>query len=346
MEQKYKIIQKNHSFRYGIEAMNKNSTGTLFIVENEKIIGIFSEGDFRKAILREINLDTPIKYVMNKKFKFIGENVKEKKINKIFKKIKNLKYLPVLGKNKKIIKILERDEFIKKNKKISNNECVIMAGGLGSRLDFFTKIFPKALVPIGNKPIIEKIIEKFRLNNIGIFYCVLNHKANLIKSYLKEIQKNNKIFTVKEQKPLGTVGGLILLKDKLKKDFFLTNCDVTLDIDYQEVLNYHKKSKNIITIVAVLEKIKFPYGVFTSNSKGKVLSLKEKPEINNLINSGFYVLSPKIMKFIPKNTKLEMNELIKKLIKKNKKVSLFPVHPETWKDFGNLISFEKNSNIK
>ena len=151
---------------------------------------------------------------------------------------------------------------------------------------------------------------------------------------------------MKEQKPLGTVGGLILLKDKLKKDFFLTNCDVTLDIDYQEVLNYHKKSKNIITIVAVLEKIKFPYGVFTSNSKGKVLSLKEKPEINNLINSGFYVLSPKIMKFIPKNTKLEMNELIKKLIKKNKKVSLFPVHPETWKDFGNLISFEKNSNIK
>ena len=337
----YKIIEKNNSLRFAIELMSKNSLSTLFITNKQKICGVFSEGDFRETVLKEINLDVPIFNVMNKKFKFLYKSSSDKEITEKFKKNNDLIFLPIIDRSHKILDVIYRDNFITLKKRDNEAKCVIMAGGLGSRLNFLTKVLPKPLIPIGDKPIIEIILDKFCEQGFRNFVCILNYKSNLVRSYLREIKKNIKITSVTEKTPLGTAGGLRYLQNKIKKDFFLTNCDVTLDFNYDEVLNFHKKSKNLITVVAVLEKIKFSYGVFKSNAKGKVLGIQEKPELNNLINSGFYVINPKVFKFIPKNKSFEMNELIELIIKKKRKISLFPVNSQVWKDFGNLSNLSR-----
>ena len=163
-----------------------------------------------------------------------------------------------------------------------------------------------------------------------------------MKAFFKELDKNYKIKFVEEKKPLGTAGSLSLLKNKIKSTFFLTNCDVMINENYANIYDFHKQKKNDLTIVVSAKKIIVPYGTCILDKKGFLKSIIEKPNLDFLVNTGFYIIEPKILRLMPLNTSVDFDVFIKKCIKKNKKIGVFPIDDNSWLDIGQLSEFKKN----
>jgi NDP-sugar pyrophosphorylase family protein len=198
-----------------------------------------------------------------------------------------------------------------------------MAGGLGSRLYPLTSILPKPLMPYNDKTLIENVIDSFSIYGLKKIIITINFKSKIIKAYFKEIYKKQKnIFLIKENKKLGTCGPLKNLKTK-SKQIFITNCDTLLKIDYNDLLTFHIKNKNSLTIVSANIKNQIPYGICNLSNLGTLKSFDEKPIFHYLANVGFYILNTRVIKLIPKNKYYDMNEFIQLLIKKNLKWPLF-----------------------
>ena len=168
----------------------------------------------------------------------------------------------------------------------------------------------------------------------------INYKSNLIKTYFQEKYVDFTIDYVEEKKPLGTAGGLKNI-DNLSENFFIINCDTLIDINYDSLLKTHKIKKSDLTIVTCKIKIKSPYGVCGVDNKNKLINFKEKPEKENLINTGFYVVNKNILKLIKKNIYCDFDEIIKKCIGKNYNVHTYEIHKNKWKDLGSISGLKK-----
>jgi len=216
-----------------------------------------------------------------------------------------------------------------------------MVGGEGKRLKPFTSILPKPLIPIGGRTMIDIILDNFNSQGFSKFDIIINYKSNIIKSYLEEFKRIYKINFHKEKKPLGTIGGLKLLQNKLTENFFISNSDVIFNLDFNDVFKYHKESKSIMTLVVAAKEYVFPYGNCVINSEGELKDIIEKPSYDFLINTGLYIMNKKILKYIPKNKKLNMDNLVKKLIKEKIKVCIFPIHDDAWSDVGQWDEYKK-----
>ena len=334
-----------------IHAMRKlddtREKGLLVVNKNKKLLGTLTDGDIRRQILKGYKLNSTIKKIYNKKpaffveGQFSGKDVKSE-LNK-----KKIDVIPIVDKNKKFIRYVTWSEFYgypKKTPKVFDTSVVIMAGGKGLRLHPFTKVLPKPLVPINNKAIIEHIIDKFVSFGMKKFFITLNYKSKIIKSFFEE--QKNKISTIKfldEKKPLGTAGGLKFLEKRLSNIFFVSNCDVLIKTNYKDIYDFHKKNKNIITIVASTKEFEIPYGVCKINSRGLLSSMNEKPNYNFLVNTGLYVINKKALKFIPKGKKFDLTDLINKVKKQKGRVGAFPIEEKNWFDVGEWSEFEKTT---
>ena len=216
-----------------------------------------------------------------------------------------------------------------------------MAGGKGDRLAPFTKVLPKPLIPINEKPVIEHIIEKFTLFGAKNFYLTVNYKSRILKSFFLELKPNYSVKFFDEIKPLGTVGGLKSHQKKFKNSFFVTNCDIIVDADYKDILNFHKINDYDITLVASATKYFIPYGICELDNTGHLMGIKEKPSYNFLANTGLYVLNPRVLKLIPKNKFFQMTELIKKAKKKKLRIGVYPINSQKWVDVGHWTEYKK-----
>lgn len=218
-----------------------------------------------------------------------------------------------------------------------------MAGGLGKRLYPYTKILPKPLIPIGEIPISEHIINRFNKYGCKEFFLIVNHKKNMIKAYYNEIEKDYSISYADEDedKPLGTGGGLSLLKGKINSTFILSNCDILIKEDYEKIYNHHKVEKNLITMVCSLKHIKIPYGVINTNEKGEIEDMKEKPEISIFANTGMYIVEPEVLNLIEENKFVGFPDIIKRVMDEGKKVGIYPISENAWLDMGQLDEMEE-----
>ena len=256
------IISKYDSLKKALEIFDKSGDKCLVVVDkNQKFAGTLSNGDIRRSILKKIGLSAKIEKIYNKKSIFFYDNkYTNENLIKIFTKRK-IDIIPIINNKRKIVDIKKYYEFISDEKIKINVPVVIMAGGQGTRMKPFTNILPKPLIPINNKTVIEHIMDNFLKYNINNFYFSLNYKSKILKTYLSELKSIFKIKFLTEKKELGTIGALRLLRNKIKKPFFVINCDTILNIDYLEFYNFHKKNKFDITIVASKKSIQFPYGV-------------------------------------------------------------------------------------
>ena len=220
-----------------------------------------------------------------------------------------------------------------------------MAGGKGTRLDPFTRIFPKPLIPIGDNPIIEIIMDKFAKYGMKSFIISVNTKAKMIKAYFEDSRSKYNISFIDEDKPLGNIGALRFLEGKLKTPFFISNCDIIVECDYTKIYEFHQQHNCDLTIVGSLQHYTIPYGVCDIENGGILKSIKEKPEYDLLVNTGMYVFNPDILKFIPKNEFFNIPDLIKKLKKARKKIGVYPVSEKSWIDVGKLSEYKKHINI-
>lgn len=334
------LIKKNNSLKEALYKLNTSGEKCLIIVnDNNKLIGTLSDGDLRKGLLLGSSLNEKISKIYNKNPTFLYENEHNNEdIKKIFIKYK-FDLLPIVRQNKQVIdyvtltNLLTNSQKIQKSKINNKISVVIMAGGRGTRLEPFTNILPKPLIPINNKTLIENIIETFENQNFVNFTVIANYKSHILKAYFKEIKKN-KIKFIVEKNPLGTAASIKLLKDKVSDTFILSNCDIIAKMQYQDILEFHNTNKNDLTLLSSSMSYTIPYGVCLLDKKGNLKKLDEKPNNDFFVNVGLYVINKKIIKYIPSNSIYNMDSFISDLILKKKKIGIFPIHNDSWRDYG------------
>ncbi|MFC2096248.1 nucleotidyltransferase family protein [Bacteroidota bacterium] len=348
MDKKKKIeaisISVKSSILEALKQMDETYKRLLLVFNNDKFINVLSIGDIQRAIIKNVDLTFPIKDILRSNPRFSYQEEPSSII-----KNRMLEYrtecMPVLNEKNELVDVLFwEDIFPAKEiqKQIINLPVVIMAGGKGTRLKPITNIIPKALIPIGEKTILEEIMDRFLKYNCNEFYISVNYKAETIKHYFSQLTNSQyKIHYFQEDKPLGTAGSLSLIKDKIQTTFFVSNCDIIINDDYSEILKYHQENKNELTIVATLKHYPIPYGTIETEQNGNLKSLIEKPELTFKINSGMYILEPHLLNEIPENKFFHITELIENIKNRNGSVGVFPVSEGSWQDVGTWSEYFK-----
>lgn len=321
-----------------MEAMQKidsNSKGILFILsDDEKLIGTITDGDIRRAIIRTGDLHARIADIMNPDPKVVAQKDRQT-AHSLLRKFQ-LRAIAVVDKDRRLVDVvfdLDTDLSSEKKDSLKGVPVVIMAGGKGTRLYPFTKILPKPLIPIGDVPILERIMDRFCGYGADEFYISVNYRKNMIKSYLAEKQ-NYRVLFIEEEQPLGTAGSLKLLAGRIQKPFFVTNCDILIRADYGKVYEHHVRSGNMATIISALKNIELPYGVVESNGGGNVSAIREKPKMSYFINTGMYVLDPQCLEWIPEGPVFHMTDLVEKLLRESRGIGMYPVSEDSFLDMG------------
>jgi len=338
------LIKTNSSIKSALKQMSQTGEKCLVVVDNKNILlGTLSDGDIRKAILKgKINKDK-IKVYYQKKSTFLKkENYSISQAKNIFLK-KRIDVIPIVERSRKVVDVITFENIFKKNNlsKTFSKSVVIMAGGKGTRLEPFTNVLPKPLVPINEKPIIEHIIERFVENKVSDFFITSNYKSKVLKAYFQEKKPRFKLTFIEESKPLGTAGGLSLLEGKLKKPFIVTNCDTIININFDDLMHFHISNHNDLTLVASSKEHVIPYGTCKLTKKGYLEKIVEKPKFDFFVNVGLYVINPNLLKLIPKNKSFDMIDLIKLAKIKKKQVAAYPIDEDSWIDVGQWSEYHK-----
>jgi dTDP-glucose pyrophosphorylase/CBS domain-containing protein len=342
---KERIIEANIPVLEALKKMDVLQVKLLFVFDNNSFKGLLSIGDIQRAIIRNESLDTPIKNIIRKDITVARISEDEQSIKARMLEFRT-ECMPVLDEEGELADVYFWEEIFPTSEKRVNAKLdvpvVIMAGGKGTRLKPLTNVLPKPLIPIGENTIMEVIIDKFCQYGICQFYISVNYKHELIRFYFDHIEnKGYEINYIKEEEFLGTAGSLFLLKNKIHRTFFVSNCDILVDEDYSEIYKYHVDNKNAITLVASLKHFRIPYGTLESGVNGELLSLQEKPELTYMINTGMYVLSPEVLDQIPEGKFYHITDLIMDLKKNGGKVGVFPVSEKSWFDIGEWPEYQK-----
>lgn len=346
MNYKGRIISKSESILEGLKRMDSLDRKSLIVIEQNKFFGLVSAGDIQRAIIQNKPLATPIEDILRKK-------IRVAKPEDSFEKIKQMMFdfrmelCPVVDEKDDVLKVYFWEDIFKESqlqpKSQFNLPVIIMAGGFGTRLKPITNVIPKPLIPIGEKTMLEHIFDRFAKHGSSTFYISVNYKAELIDFYLKSKNLPYTINYFKEEKPMGTAGSLSLLNGVINETFFVSNCDILIEQDYSEILDYHKANKNDITVIAALKHYAIPYGTIETTENGRLVSLQEKPELTFKINSGMYVLEPHLLNEIPENQFFHITHLIDKVHKSGGRVGVFPVSEKSWKDIGEWDEYLRHS---
>ena len=333
------LIEENSDIRTAIEQLEKVRCKVIYVVSQGKLSAAISDGDVRRYTLSEGNVNLPVKFIANYKPTFLLRYEKEK-IDGIFQRTE-IYSIPIINYNQEVVEIVFRNG--RRVRRKYNLECpvVMMAGGKGTRLRPYTQILPKALIPIGEIPISERIINNFNDFGCAQFYMVVNHKKNMIQAYFDGVSKKYDLTYIEEDRPLGTGGGLYLLEKHIQQDFFLVNCDIIVDADYNEIYMHHQKEGNYITIVAAKYQHVVPYGVVNCDEGKNYLSISEKPELNYLISTGMYVVDKELLRLMPRNQEIAFPDLIDEAKQSGKKIGVYVVEESAYMDMGQMEELEK-----
>ncbi len=326
-----------------IDAMNmidQNADGVLFVLNEEgKLYGAVSDGDIRRWILGNGVLDTEIKKIMNMSPKYLFEE--DRRLARETMERYNVRAIPIVDHSLRVVDM----ETLKKRKVEEtasvNASVIIMAGGQGTRLYPLTKILPKPLIPIGDIPIMERIIHNFCTYGMKDYYITVNYKKNMIKSYFSEQDTEYQLTYVEEDRPLGTAGSIRLIEKKFSDPIFVTNCDILIQADYADIYEYHKKNHNAITIVTSLKNTTIPYGVIHAQEDGQVVGMEEKPCTAYFVNTGMYVIDPALIDLIPADECFHMTDLVEKVLGSGQRVGMYPVSEEAFLDMGEFEEMKR-----
>jgi dTDP-glucose pyrophosphorylase len=317
----------------------------LIIIDSDNFVGLISAGDIQRAIIQNKPLDTLIIDVIRKNIRYAKSDDTFDSIREMMIRFR-MELCPVVDEHNVIEKVYYWEDIFQENKPAPaeqfNLPVIIMAGGVGSRLKPLTNVLPKPLIPIGEKTILEDIFERFSNHGCDTFYISVNYKADLIEYYIRNQELPYNLHFFNEDKPMGTAGSLSLLKGKINETFFVSNCDILIDQDYSEILEYHHTNKNEITIVAALKHFPIAYGTIETGENGKLTALTEKPELTFKINSGMYILEPHLLDEIPENQFFHITHLIEIIVERKGNVGVFPVSEKSWKDIGDWKEYMNN----
>ena len=337
----YKIdeikINQNASIKEALEVIDKGAIKVAVVLSDDGLLlGMLSDGDIRRALLKGMSLDDSITSIINRDPVVANINDTKERILELANE-KKLHQIPIIS-NGKLIGIQDIREFLApKNKP---NKVILMVGGLGTRLRPLTNDVPKPMLDVGNKPILHTIVENFaKYGYTDIIMCV-NYKSEIIKEYFGNGDKFGvKIEYVLENQRMGTAGALSLLQKRPKDDFFVMNGDLLTNVNFEYLHEYHKDSNALASICIRKYEMQVPYGVVNVRAN-KVTSIEEKPTQSFFVSAGIYMFSPIVLDFIPKGVFYDMPTLFSELLKHD-----FPIHPfpirEYWLDIGRMDEYRR-----
>ncbi len=319
-----------------MKRINEMPKRILFLVDDYgKLQGTLTDGDIRRYMLAGGKVEHESIQAAN------CRPIVARSLNEAIK-LHQEKYLaiPIVDVDRKIIDIYEGNERKRAYADISM-PVVINAGGKGTRLNPFTKVLPKPLIPVGELPIIELIMQEYQKYNCNDFHIIVNYKRDLMKAYFTDIERHYAITWYDEEKPLGTGGGLSLLKGELNETFFFANCDALLTENYERILQFHRENRNSITMVCAYKNMTLPYGIVEMGVNGIIEGMKEKPLLSFLTNTGIYIVEPEVLNDIEEGVPIGFPDIVEEQRLKGRKVAVFPITEDDWMDMGQLDELEK-----
>ena len=347
MESKIKevCISQEASIISALKQMDAIRHKLLIVIKDEKFYSLLSIGDSQRAIIKGVDMNSPIFTILREKTKVASVN-DDMKVVKATMKERSNEFMPIVDDDNNLVDVIFWEDLFESQpsprKSNLNLPVIIMAGGQGSRLRPLTNILPKPLIPIGEQTMMEDIMDRFVNCGCKRFYISVNYKADTIKRYFDNLEgKPYEISYFQENKPLGTAGSLHLLNGQINSTFFVSNCDIIIDDDYSEILKYHRENKNEITVVAAIKNMGIPYGTLETKEGGLLADIKEKPNYTFKINTGMYILEPHLINEIPVDEFYHITFLIEKLMKQGRRVGVYPINEGSWIDVGNWDEYLK-----
>lgn len=321
-----------------MQEIDANANGILFIVDEEKkLLGCITDGDIRRFLLTGGKMDDKAIDAANMHPK-VAHGFEEAQA--LYHK-KNYVVIPIVNQEGRIIDLYNGEGNVAKKRNALNIPVVINAGGKGTRLEPFTKVLPKPLIPVGDLPIVELIMKEYQTYSCNEFHIIVNYKRELMKAYFADNENHYNITWYDEEKPLGTGGGLSLLRGKFNSTFFFANCDALLTANYERMLEFHKENGNVITMICAYKNLTIPYGIVDMGVNGKIEGMREKPLMSFLTNTGIYIVEPEVMDDIEDGVPIGFPDIVEKERQKGKRVAVFPVSENDWMDMGQLSELEK-----
>jgi len=331
-------LHPESTIREALLAIDKGAMKIAVVVDKENFLeGVLTDGDIRRGLLEGMELSSPIESIIQRNptvcsFRDTKEDILAKSLGK------KIYHIPVLDDDLKVIGIEDIDALL--STKDRKNRVVLMVGGLGSRLRPLTENTPKPMLKVGNKPILETIINNFKRYGFVNIILSVNYKADIVKEYFGDGSKFGvNIEYIHENKRMGTAGALSLMREKLDEPFFVMNGDLLTNVNFEHLLNFHLKEESVATMAVREYEYQVPFGV-VNQEDGKISSIVEKPKHYYYVNAGIYLLSPDVLEFIPDDEFYDMPTLFTTLIEKEKQPISFPVH-EYWLDIGQVQQLEQ-----
>lgn len=322
-----------------VDVINRGAEQFCVVLDkSNKLLGIVGDGDIRRAILKKMDFQAPVSKIMNTNPVVVEMNIGKEEILSIMKR-QVIRQLPVVDQNKKLVGIEFLSDLLQKAQ-AKPNKVVIMAGGQGKRLYPLTQNVPKPLLEIGDKPILEIIISNFKDYGFTDILLSVNYRSDLIEDYFGNGEKFGvNISYIKESEPMGTAGSLSLINSLPKDPMIVMNGDIITKINFNHLLEFHKKRKSKATMCVREYDFEVPFGVI-KEIENNIVSIDEKPIQKMLINAGVYVLDSDVLQHIPKDTVFNMTNLFETLISKGISTSAFPV-VDYWMDIGRKTDLEQ-----
>lgn len=329
-------VQATITIREALGLIDKSSKQILLVIDTGgKLIGTVSDGDIRRGLLKGFNLDEGIESIYFRNPTVANINDPKENIIRIAT-VKKIHQVPVLDNDGNLVGLETLDELV--SQKTKSNPVVLMAGGLGTRLGELTKTTPKPMLQVGNKPILQTIIENFARYGYTEIIISVNYLSHMIEEYFGDgSQFGVSIRYIHETQRMGTAGALSLMRELLTEPFFVMNADLLTNVNFEH-LHSHHTNKNASGTMCIREyDIQIPYGVVNLEND-RIISILEKPTHKFYVSAGIYMLSPDILNFIPNGHFFDMPSLFEKLITEDKITSSFPLR-EYWLDIGQINDY-------
>ncbi|QSX39728.1 nucleotidyltransferase family protein [Shewanella cyperi] len=332
------LISPQQTILEAIEILNNEVFRLVLVVDESKhLLGTITDGDIRRGLLRNVPLTSPVSEIMFRNPVTASWGTSKKALAALMES-RSIGSVPLL-RDKVVVDLRTLKSVTEHNH--YDNPVFLMAGGFGTRLRPLTDNYPKPMLSVGGRPILETILLSFIRAGFTNFYISVFYKPELIKNYFGDGSRwNVKIEYVQEDSPLGTAGALGLLPEDLPKlPLIMMNGDILTNVDFERLLAFHNESNATATMCVREYEYQVPFGVI--NGKGhKILSMEEKPIQRFFVNAGIYVLSPALVETVLPGTRIDMPTLLEQALAKEQDVLMFPIH-EYWLDIGRLDDFDR-----
>jgi dTDP-glucose pyrophosphorylase len=324
-------------------AIGKGGAGIALLTDDDRrLIGTITDGDIRRAILNGVSVDAAATVLLEHRPQeyqrptVASIDTDRSEILRLMRS-KALRHMPILDRSGKVVDLVLLSDLIDSAE--SPLSAVVMAGGYGTRLQPLTMDIPKPMLPVGNRPLMERIIERLRAAGIRRVNVMMHYKPEVIIEHFGDgCQFGVELNYVREEQPLGTAGALGLMSPP-EGPSLVINGDILTELSFQTMIDFHQEHCADMTVGVRKYEVQVPYGVIETRDV-EVLSLVEKPSLSFFINAGIYLLEPVAYRFIPNGRRFDMTDLIECLLNNGRRVISFPIR-EYWLDVGQHADYEQ-----